>query len=102
MVPTTTSETVQTAPVVELRPAPTAPFSLARRFAVPLLAYAASRVVCTFAVALAAMVARTSPHRIFTVWDGRWYEKIALHGYPVTVPQGDFYAGTGRQVQSSV
>ena len=34
--------TASTAPVVELRPAPR-PFSLARRFSVPLLAYAASR-----------------------------------------------------------
>jgi dolichyl-phosphate-mannose-protein mannosyltransferase len=102
MVPTTTPETVETAPVVELRPARNAPFSLARRFAVPLLAYAASRVVCTFAVALAAMAADTSPHRILTVWDGRWYEKIALHGYPVTVPQANFSAGTGRQAQTAV
>jgi hypothetical protein len=102
MVPTTTPETVETAPVVELRPAANAPFSLARRFAVPLLAYGASRVVCTFAVALAAMAADTSPHRIFTVWDGRWYEKIALHGYPVTVPQANFSAGTGRQAQTAV
>ena len=68
----------------------------------PLLAYGASRLVCAFAVALAAMAADTSPHRIFTVWDGRWYEKIALHGYPVTVPQADFYAGTGRQAQTAV
>jgi Dolichyl-phosphate-mannose-protein mannosyltransferase len=102
MVPTTTPETVETAPVVELRPAPKAPFSLARRYAVPLLAYGASRVVCAFAVALAAMAANTSPHRIFTVWDGRWYEKIAVGGYPVTVPQADFYAGTGRQAQTAV
>jgi hypothetical protein len=102
MVPTTTPETVETAPVVELRPAANAPFSLARRFAVPLLAYGASRVVCTFAVALAAMAANTSPHRIFTVWDGRWYEKIALHGYPVTVPEANFYAGTGRNAQTAV
>src|ERR1051325_11451297 len=102
MVPTTTPETVETAPVVELPPAPKAPFSLARRYAVPLLAYGASRVVCAFGVALAAMAANTSPHRILTVWDGRWYEKIALHGYPVTVPQADFYAGTGRQAQTAV
>ena len=68
----------------------------------PLLAYGASRVITMIGVALAAMAARTSPHRIFTVWDGQWYEKIALHGYPVTVPQGDFYAGTSRQAQSSV
>jgi len=102
MVPTTTPATVETAPVVELTPAPKAPFSLARRFAVPLLAYAASRVICTFGVLLAAMFARTTPHRISTVWDGQWYVQIALHGYPVTVPQGDFYAGTGGRVQSSV
>ncbi len=102
MVPTTTPETVESAPVVELRPAPKAPFSLARRFAVPLLAYGASRVITTFAIGLAVMAARTSPHQVITVWDGRWYEKIALHGYPVTVPQGDFYAGTGRQAQTAV
>ena len=102
MVPTTTPETVESAPVVELRPAPKAPFSLARRFAVPLVAYAVSRVITTFAIGLAVMAARTSPHQVITVWDGRWYEKIALHGYPVTVPQADFYAGTGRQAQAAV
>ena len=102
MVPTTTPETVEPAPVVELRPARKAPFSLARRFAVPLLAYGASRVITAFAIGLAVMAARTTPHQVITVWDGRWYERIALHGYPVAVPQGDFYAGTGRQVQTAV
>ncbi|HZI38067.1 MAG TPA: hypothetical protein VFF24_07155, partial [Acidimicrobiia bacterium] len=66
MVPTTTPETVETAPVVELRPAPR-PFSLARRFSVPLLAYAASRVITTFAIALAVRAADSSPHQVITV-----------------------------------
>jgi hypothetical protein len=102
MVPTTSPETVETAPVDELRPAANAPFSLARRFAVPLLAYAASRVLTSFAIALAVKAAHSTPHQVITVWDGRWYEKIALHGYPVTVPQADFSAGTGRQAQEAV
>jgi hypothetical protein len=76
--------------------------SLARPLAVPLLAYGASRLITTAAVALAALAGRHSLHYVFTVWDGRWYERIALSGYPTSVPQGDFYAGTGRQVQSSV
>ena len=101
MVPTTTPETVE-APVVELRPAQHAPFSLARRFAVPLLAYAVSRVVTSFAIALTVKIAHSSPHQVLTVWDGRWYEKIALEGYPLTVPQADFYAGTGRQAQTAI
>jgi hypothetical protein len=76
--------------------------SLARPLAVPLLAYGASRLITTVAVALAAMASRHSLHYVFTVWDGRWYERIAVSGYPTSVPQGDFYAGTGRQVQSSL
>jgi hypothetical protein len=102
MVPTTTPDTVETVPAGELRPEPKAPFSLARRFAVPLLAYGASRVITAVGIALAVMAAHSSPHQVLTVWDGRWYEKIALDGYPVSVPQGDFYAGTGRQVQTAV
>jgi Mannosyltransferase (PIG-V) len=102
MVPTTTPETVPTEPAADLRPAASAPYSLARRFSVPLLAYAISRVVTSFAIALAVMAARSSPHQVITVWDGRWYEKIALEGYPLTVPQADFYAGTGRQAQTAV
>ena len=85
-----------------MRPAAKATFSLARRFSVPLLAYAASRVLTTFAIALAVKAAHSTPHQVITVWDGRWYEKIARQGYPVTVPQADFAAGTGRQAQEAV
>src|SRR5581483_9046699 len=76
--------------------------SLARRLRVPLFAYAASRVITTFAVGLAAMASQQAFHRVLTVWDGRWYVRIAVHGYPTSVPQGDFYHGTGRQVQSAI
>src|SRR5205807_9116864 len=48
------------------------------------------------------MASHQSFQRVMTVWDGRWYLRIAVHGYPTSVPQGDFYHGTGRQVQSSV
>jgi hypothetical protein len=74
----------------------------ARPLAAPLLVYAASRVITALAVGLAAFAARKPVHRVVTTWDGRWYEKIVLHGYPHSVPQGDFYEGTGRQVQSAV
>ena len=93
---------MEPAPVVELDPARQAPISLARRLAVPLLAYGASRVITAFAVGLTVMATGTPIHRVLSVWDGRWYVKIALYGYPATVPQGDFHAGTGRQVQSAV
>ena len=101
MVPTATPQTTEPATVAEHPPAGGEP-SLARRFAVPLLAYAVSRVITVVGVALAVLTGPNSWSKVFTVWDGRWYVKIALHGYPHTVPQGDFYAGTGRQVQSSV
>src|SRR5205807_2529096 len=48
------------------------------------------------------MASKQAFHRVLTVWDGRWYLRIAVHGYPTSVPQGDFYHGTGRQVQSAV
>ncbi len=76
--------------------------SLARPLAVPLLAYGASRLVTMLAVALSALAGRHSLHYVFTVWDGRWYERIARSGYPTSVPEGDFYAGTGRAVQSEI
>lgn len=102
MVPTATPEAIDRPPVVEVEPAGRAAFSLSRALAVPLLAYVASRVVMTFAIGLATVAGRHSLHYVVTVWDGRWYEKIALHGYPHAVPQGDFYAGTGRNAQSAV
>ena len=102
MARTVTPEAPEAPPVVELVPEAPAEPSLARRLAVPLLAYAASRVITTFAVALAAMASKQAFHRVLTVWDGRWYLRIAVHGYPTSVPQGDFYHGTGRQVQSAV
>jgi hypothetical protein len=102
MLRTVTPQSAEPPPVVEVEPRPTALSSLARRLAVPLLAYGASRLITTFAVLLAAVASRQSVHRVLTVWDGHWYERIALQGYPTSVPQGDFYAHTGRQVQSSV
>jgi hypothetical protein len=101
MVRTVTPQT-EPPPVIAVAPPRPPALSLARPLAVPLLAYAASRVITTFAIALAAMASRQSFQNVMTVWDGRWYVRIALHGYPHSVPQGDFYAGTGRQVQSSV
>jgi Gpi18-like mannosyltransferase len=101
MVSTATPQSLEPAPVVEVEPDRRPGVSLARPLAVPLLAYAASRVLTTFAILLAASASHQSVHRVFTVWDGRWYEKIALHGYPTNVPQGDFYLHTGRQVQSA-
>jgi Dolichyl-phosphate-mannose-protein mannosyltransferase len=102
MARTVTPEATEAPPVVEVETgAPAAP-SLARRLRVPLLAYAASRLITTFAVALAAMASKQAFHRVLTVWDGRWYVRIAVEGYPTSVPQGDFYHGTGRQVQSAV
>ncbi|HLJ07315.1 MAG TPA: mannosyltransferase family protein [Acidimicrobiia bacterium] len=83
-------------------PAPAATPLLARPLATPLLAYAASRLITTVAVGLAAMASHQSFQRVLTVWDGHWYVRIATVGYPHTVPQGDFYAGTGRQVQSAI
>jgi hypothetical protein len=59
-------------------------------------------VVTALAVALAAFAADKPVGRVLTTWDGRWYEKIADHGYPTSVPQGDFTAGTGHRVQSEV
>ena len=102
MVRTVTPHSLEPPPVVEVEPPPRPKLSLARPLAVPLLAYGASRLITTFAVGLAAMASKQSFQRVLTVWDGRWYVRIALHGYPHSVPQGDFYAGTGRQVQSSV
>jgi hypothetical protein len=102
MVRTATPHPAEPAPIVELAPPRQAAPSLARPLARPLLAYAASRVLTTFAVGLAALLGKKPVHRVLTVWDGRWYVRIAAHGYPMTVPQGDFYHGTGRQVQSEV
>ena len=73
-----------------------------RPLAVPLGAYAASRVVTALAVALAAFAAGKPVQRVLTTWDGRWYEKIADHGYPIAVPHGEWSAGTGHRVQSEV
>ena len=102
MVRTVTPQSAEPPPLVEVEPPPKAASSLARPLAVPLLAYAASRLITTIAVGLAAMASHQAFHRVLTVWDGRWYVRIALHGYPTSVPQGDFYTGTGRQVQSSI
>jgi hypothetical protein len=102
MVRTVTPQSTEPPPVIEVEPPHRPKLSLARPLAVPLLAYGVSRLITTFAVGLAAMASKQSFHRVLTVWDGRWYVRIALHGYPTSVPQGDFYAGTGRQVQSSV
>jgi hypothetical protein len=102
MVPTATPQTIEPPPVVEVEPPGKAASSLARSLAVPLLAYAASRLLTAVALGLASVASRHSFHYIVTVWDGRWYEKIALHGYPTFVPQGDFYAHTGRNAQSAV
>lgn len=103
MVPTATPHGLETPPVVEVEPTGRAALrSLARPLAVPLLAYLASRVITAFAIGLASVASRHSLHYVLTVWDGRWYEKIALHGYPHHVPQGDFYAHTGRNAQSAV
>ncbi|MDQ3945713.1 MAG: hypothetical protein M3357_11290 [Actinomycetota bacterium] len=68
----------------------------------PLAAYAASRVVTGLAVALAAFASGKPVDRVLTTWDGRWYEKIVDHGYPSSVPQGEWAAGTGHRVQSEV
>lgn len=73
-----------------------------RPLAVPLIAYAASRVVTALAVALAAFATRRSFDTVVTTWDGRWYEQIVRHGYPRYVPEGDFYAGTGENVRSAI
>ena len=103
MVPTATPETVETAPRRRRRNRRRkALSSLARPLAVPLLAYGASRVITTFAIALAAMASRTLAalrhHRV-----GRaLVREDRPPGYPTSVPQGDFSAGTGRQAQSSV
>lgn len=74
----------------------------AHKLVVPLGAYAASRVVTFLALGLAAFVTRRSLRSVITVWDGRWYERIALGGYPTSVPHGDFDAGTGWRAQSEV
>src|SRR5438270_5753497 len=102
MVRTATPRSAEPQPLLELEPEPEASPSLARPPTTPLLAYGASRVITAVAIGLAAMASHQSFQRVMTVWDGRWYVRIALHGYPHFVPQGDFYAGTGRQVQSSV
>ncbi|MDQ1503044.1 MAG: hypothetical protein QOD57_771 [Actinomycetota bacterium] len=102
IVRTVTPKPTEPPPVIEVERPSRAALSLARPLAVPLLAYGASRVITTFALGLAAMASQQPFHRVLTVWDGRWYVRIALHGYPHSVPQGDFYAGTGRRVQSSV
>ena len=85
---------------------PRAPWAWAaarvRPLAIPLAAYAASRVVTGLAVALAAFAAGKPADRVLTTWDGRWYEKIADHGYPISVPQGEWAAGTGHRVQSEI
>ncbi|MGH9039394.1 MAG: mannosyltransferase family protein [Acidimicrobiia bacterium] len=73
-----------------------------RPLAIPLAAYAASRVVTALAVGLAAFAAGKPVDRVLTTWDGRWYEKIANHGYPITVPHGEWSAGTGHRVQSEI
>ena len=76
--------------------------AVTRPLAVPMLAYAASRVVTTLAVALAGFATNRSFHKIVTTWDGRWYERIVLEGYPSHVPDGNFYEGTGHHVRSAV
>jgi Mannosyltransferase (PIG-V) len=78
------------------------PAEVLRPLALPLAAYLASRVLTFLAIALSAFTQHRSLHRIMTVWDGRWYEKIVYHGYPRWVAHGDFYRGTGRTVQSAV
>lgn len=73
-----------------------------RPYAVPVAAFVASRIVTLFAISLAAFAARKPFDRIITAWDGRWYEKIALGGYPTSVPHGNYALGTGRRAQSEV
>ena len=61
------------------------------------MVYGASRVLCGVVIELAARwgqnpagVGVLSPHYLdmVRIWDGEWYERIALHGYPRTLPHG--------------
>ncbi len=98
------SSVTETSSSLELRPAASWDRAVAalRPYGVPLAAFAASRIVTFLAISLAAFAARKPFDRILTAWDGRWYEKIALGGYPTSVPHGNFAAGTGRRAQSEV
>ncbi|WP_426564367.1 hypothetical protein ACPPVT_00325 [Angustibacter sp. McL0619] len=62
-----------------------------------LVAYGASRVLCGVVIELAARwgqnpagVGVLNPHYLdmVQIWDGEWFKKIALHGYPSTLPHG--------------
>jgi hypothetical protein len=62
-----------------------------------LVAYGASRVLCGVIIELAARwgqnpagVGVLSPHYLdmVQIWDGEWFKRIALHGYPSTLPHG--------------
>lgn len=69
---------------------------------VPLAAFLASRVVGHTAAAVAAYVKQVPTTSMLGAWDGRWYLRAALEGYPTTIGPGDFYAGDVTQVQSTI
>ena len=49
-----------------------------------------------------AIPAPRSIAQVLATWDGNWYLKVAFHGYPSTVPAGNFFAHTGVNVQSGL
>lgn len=69
---------------------------------VPLAAFLASRLLGHLSAALAAWVKEVPTTAVLGAWDGRWYLRAALEGYPSVVGPGDFYAGDVAQVQSPI
>jgi 4-amino-4-deoxy-L-arabinose transferase-like glycosyltransferase len=51
---------------------------------------------------LAAYVKGVPTTSVLGAWDGRWYLRAALEGYPSVIGPGDFYRGDVTQVQSTI
>ena len=73
-----------------------------RMLLVPLGAFLVSRLLGHLATAVAAYVRGVPTSMAIGSWDGRWYLRAALEGYPTSVGPGDFYAADVTQVQSTI
>ncbi len=69
---------------------------------VPLGAFLAARLLGYVSAAVAAYIKQVPTTAVLGAWDGRWYLRAALEGYPTSVGPGDFYAGDVTQVQSTI
>jgi Glycosyltransferase family 87 len=60
-----------------------------RPYAQAIEIYLALRLLTALLVSIGALIARHSPLYVLRSWDGTWYNRIVLHGYPHVLPVVD-------------